>query len=125
MGIDYYRCTLCDLQVNDCIPYYNDCNTCGSIICWNCTYSHGISEESDGESPPKPISNSPFKMKLIIEDQESYDESEGEDGGCFELLTCPMCDAVSEEKQREAVLKYLLKKSDLTFKQAIEEMSNG
>ena len=119
MGTDYYRCSICDLQVNDCIEYHNWCNNCSSIICWNCTFSHGITEKSDGD-PPEPIPDSPFKMKKVIEDDEYPDE-------CYyyELLNCPLCSAVDEAKQKEDVLKYLLKKNNLTLKKAIQEMNSA
>lgn len=119
MGTDYYRCSMCDLQVNDCIEYHHHCNHCDSIICWNCTFDHGITKESDGETPPEPIHESPFKMKKVIEDKEYPEE------GYYELLNCPLCEDSDESKQKEDVLKYLLKKNKLTLKKAIKEMDSA
>ncbi|MHA2427136.1 MAG: hypothetical protein ACXADB_03800 [Candidatus Hermodarchaeia archaeon] len=120
MGTDYYRCSICDLQVNDCIEYHHHCNHCGSIICWNCTFDLGITKRADGDEQPEPISDSPFKMEKIIVDEE-YDEDES----YYELLNCPLCEDRDESKQKEEVLQYLLKKNKLTLKKAIEEMNSA
>ena len=119
MGVDYYRCTNCDLQVCDADPYYDTCNGCSSIICWNCTFDLGIRAQSpDYESPGEPVVG-PFKMKKVIE-SKSFPEDY-----YWELMNCPMCIEDDKEKQKEAVLKYLLKKNKLTLKKAIKEMNRG
>lgn len=119
MGTDYYRCSNCDLQVNDCTSYYDICCGCGAIICWNCAFDFGYREKSpDYDSPGDYIPNNKFKMEKVV-DKHFPDES------WYELLNCPLCKKRSEEEQKEKVLKYLLKKNKLTLKKAIKEMNSA
>ena len=124
MGTDYYRCDNCDLQVNDCMPYDDVCNGCGIRLCWNCTATFGIRDKPiDYEEAGKPL-NGEYKMVF-----SKYAQDDGEDPDeafyAYELLNCPFCEAKNEEEQKEAVLKYLLKKNKLTLKKAIKEMNDG
>jgi hypothetical protein len=118
VGIDYYRCKKCDLQVNDADPWHDECTRCDTVICWNCASTLKIREKSVDDSPGRPIQDQ-YKMKF-----STWGTDPETDFECFELLNCPYCKVKDKKKQEKAVLKYLLKKNGLTLKQAVKEMNS-
>jgi len=122
MGIDYYRCKKCNIQVDDCIGGYDHCE-CDSVICYRCCWKLKVREKpADFETPGKRIEKKDrwgfLEMGITHENAEEWD---------YCLIICPYCEKEEREKTRaktdKKLLTFLLKRCKLTRRSAIKEMS--
>lgn len=119
MGIDYYRCKKCDIQMADATGGYDWCNGCSAVICYTCAWKLKIRKKIiDWDTPGEPIQGK-FKMEKIIEDKKHPEDY-------YHMLTnCPYCAKKDKAKEDADLLKFLLKYTHLTRSKAIKVMNSG
>ena len=120
MGIDYYRCKKCDVQVDDCIGGYDSCESCDAVICYDCTWKLKIrGKPVDCETPGKRLKKYEWDFTergITVKNAEEWD---------YCLMSCPYCKKLDKAKEDAKLLKFLLKKAGLTRSKAVKEMNGG
>lgn len=130
MGVDYRHCEVCNESLYD--EFVGSCTSCGNNLCTSCVVNDDVDSRFAHHYGMRFDSNNEEMVKELLADgyitkdeNGEYDLAEGEliDDSAILPKYCPFCQG--DVIDNDAILKYLLKKYNLTAKKVWKEMKKN